>query len=104
MNLEMLRHVPAGTAGYSRGSCEGCGLHLWSDGGYRGPGLKGLFCSLLRIECGVADKTGQKKRIADVPVGSGSRLLLYLKSAAPEIYAHLVQDGEGADAMAADFG
>ena len=101
MNLEILRHVPAGTEGHSRGTCESCGLHLWSEGDYRVPGLKGLFCSLPCIECGVAAKTGQKKRIADVPIGSGARLLLYLKSAAPEIYARLMQDGEGADAMAA---
>ena len=96
MNLEMLKHTPAGTEGHPRGTCESCGLHLWSDGGYRVPGLKGLFCSLTCIECGIADKTGQKKRIAGAPIGSRARLLLYLKTAAPRIFAELAQGSEAA--------
>ena len=44
MNLQMLKHIPAGTEGHPRGTRESCGLHLWSEGGYRVPGLKGLFC------------------------------------------------------------
>jgi hypothetical protein len=94
MNLEMLKHIPAGTEGHPPGTCESCGLHLWSEGGYRVPGLKGLFCSLVCIECGIADKTGRKKQIAGASIGSGARLLLYLKGAAPGIYAQLAQGGE----------
>ena len=94
MNLEILKHIPAGTERHPRGTCESCGLHLWSEGGYRVPGLKGLFCSLVCIECGIAEKTGQKKRIAGALIGSGARLLLYLKTAAPEIYARLTEGAE----------
>ncbi len=94
MNLEMLKHIHAGTAGHPRGACESCGLFLPSEGGYRVPGLRGLFCSLVCIECGICEKTGQKKRIAGAPIGSGARLLLYLKTAAPGIYAQLAQSGE----------
>jgi len=89
MKLEMFRHIPAGTGDHSRSTCEICGLHFSGEGCYRIPGLKGLFCSLVCIECGVAEKTGQKKRIAGAPIGSAARLLLYLKTAAPGIYAQL---------------
>ena len=76
--------------------------YLWpasleGKGGYRLPGLKGLFCSLVCIECGIAEKTGQKKRSFGAPIGSGSRLLLYLKTAAPGIYAQLAQGGQAFD-------
>ncbi len=94
MNLEMLKHIPGGTECHPRGACESCGLYLWSKGGYRVPGLKGLFCSLVCIECGIADKTGRKKQIAGAPIGSGARLLLYLKAAAPGIYVQLAQSDE----------
>jgi hypothetical protein len=87
MNLEILKHIPAGTEGRPRGIYESCGLHVWTDGGYRVPGLKGLFCSLVGIECGTGERTGQKKQIAGAPIGSGARLLFYLKTAAPQIYA-----------------
>jgi hypothetical protein len=97
MNLEMLKHIPGGTACHPRGACASCGLYLWSKGGYRVPGLKGLFCSLVCIECGIADKTGRKKQIAEAPIGSGTRLLLYLKAAAPRIYVQLAQSDEATD-------
>jgi hypothetical protein len=97
MNLEILKHIPGGTECHPRGACASCGLYLWSKGGYRVPGLKGLFCSLVCIECGIADKTGRKKRIAGTPIGSGARLLLYLKAAAPGIYAQLAQGEEATD-------
>ena len=94
MNLQMLKHIPAGTEGHPRGRCESCGLCLWSEGGYRVPGLKGLFCSLACIECGIAEKAGQKKQIAGAPIGGGARLLLHLKTAAPRTYAQLAQGAE----------
>ena len=87
MNLEIFEVVPAGSEGHSRGTCESCGLHLWSAGGYHVPGLKWLFCSLLCIECGVAEKTGRRKQIPGAPIGSGARLLVYLKTVAPALYA-----------------
>ena len=85
--LGLLRVIPLGHQSEHHGSCATCGLHLWREGGYRLPGLKGLFCSLVCIECGIAEKTGQKKRSFGAPIGSGVRLLLYLKTAAPGIYA-----------------
>jgi hypothetical protein len=97
MNLEIFKVVPTGKEDHPRGTCEGCGLHLWSEGGYRVPGLKGLFCSLVCIECGIAEKTGQKKGIAGAPIGSGARLLLYLKAAAPGIYLQLAQSDQAFD-------
>jgi hypothetical protein len=96
MNLEMLKRIPAGAEGHPRGSCGSCGLYLWSEGGYRVAGLKGLFCSLVCIECGIGDKTGQTKQ-ARAPIGSGARLLLYLKAVAPGIYGQLAQGGEATD-------
>jgi len=100
MNFEMLKHIPAGTEGHPRGMCESCGLNLWSDGGYRVRGLKGLFCSLVCIECRIADMTEQNKQIAGAPIGSGARLLFYLKTAAPKIYAQLAQQIPSADSRA----
>ncbi|MFY9531446.1 MAG: hypothetical protein WBC04_12375 [Candidatus Acidiferrales bacterium] len=87
--LALLRFIPAGKEGQPRGACESCDLLLWSDGGYRVPGLKGLCCSLVCIECAIATKTGQRKKIAEASIGSGARLMVYLRSEAPELYAKL---------------
>lgn len=87
--LESLRVIPPGKKGEHRGSCASCGLHLWSEGGYRVPGLQGLFCSLLCMECAIAEKTGQTKKIPGAPIGNGARLLAYLKTEAPQVYAKL---------------
>jgi hypothetical protein len=92
VNLETLGHVPVGTQGHPRGTCESCGFYLWHEGGYRVPRLKGLFCSLVCIECAISEKTEQKKRIAGASIGSGARLLLYLRTTAPGIYARLGQE------------
>jgi len=89
MTLELLRFVPSGTEGHSRGVCESCGLFIWSDGGYRVPSFRGIFCSLACIECGIAENSGRTKRIAGAPIGSGSLLLAHLRSVAPELYAKL---------------
>lgn len=91
VNLEVLRQVPAGTEGHPRSTCESCGLFLWSKGGYRIPGLKRLFCSIICIECTIAENTHQRKQIACAPIGSGARLLLYLTTAAPRIHAQLIK-------------
>ena len=87
--LECLRVIPPGKKGERRGSCASCGLHLWSEGGYRIPGIQGLFCSLLCMECAIAEKTGQTKKIPGAPIGNGARLLAYLKTEAPQVYAKL---------------
>jgi len=96
-SLETLRVIRSNEESHRHGSCKSCGLCFSSKGGYRVLGLKGLFCSLVCIECGIAEKTGQKKQIAGAPIGSGARLLLYLKTAAPAIYAQLAQGRETAD-------
>jgi hypothetical protein len=49
-SFEMLRHIPGGSVGSPRGSCEGCGTFTWSDGGYRVPGLPGIHCSIKCVE------------------------------------------------------
>lgn len=41
-SFDMLRHIPAGSVGSPRGNCEGCGMSIWSEGGYRVPGLPGI--------------------------------------------------------------
>ena len=93
--LECLRVIPLGKKGEHRGSCASCGLHLWSEGGYRVPGLTGLFCSLLCMECAIAEKTGQTKKIPGSPIGNGARLLAYLKTEAPALYAKLTEGVSG---------
>lgn len=87
--LAPLRVISPAKQGEHCGPCASCGLYLWSEGGYRLPGLQGLFCSLACIECGITQKTGQTKKIPGALLGTGARLLAYLKTAAPEVYARL---------------
>jgi hypothetical protein len=89
--LESLRVIPPGKPGEHSGCCASCGLYLWTEGGYRVPGLLGLFCSLLCIECAIAEKTAQTKKIPRSPIGNGARLLTYLKTEAPQLYAKLAK-------------
>ena len=49
-SFEMLRHIPGGSVGSPRGNCEGCGMFIWSEGGYRVPGLPGIHCSIGCVE------------------------------------------------------
>jgi len=46
--MEIFRHVSEGIEGHPRGSCEGCGKHIWSGGGFKAPGIPGVSCS---VEC-----------------------------------------------------
>jgi len=87
--LDALRVIPPNKQGQPRGSCTSCGLFLWSEGGYRVSRLPGLFCSLLCVECVIAERTGQTKKIHGAPIGNGSRLLANLKTEAPQVYAKL---------------
>jgi hypothetical protein len=48
--LKQFLVVPKGAEGSPRGSCEGCGKQIWSDGGYSIPKLAGLHCSVACIE------------------------------------------------------
>lgn len=84
--LEQFRKVPRGEEGHPRGSCDSCGLYIFSDGGYEIPGLReasgraSIFCSLPCIESAIATKTGSTKKITAAPIGSGARLVLWLKT------------------------
>jgi hypothetical protein len=89
--LAPLPVVPPGNEGENRGSCASCGLYLWSEGGYRVPGLQGLFCSLLCMGCAVADRTRRTRKISGTPIGNGAGLLAYLKTEAPHVYASIAE-------------
>jgi len=45
-SFEVLRQIPSGRVGSPRGNCEGCGMFIWSEGGYRVPGLPGIHSSI----------------------------------------------------------
>jgi hypothetical protein len=83
--LSPFRVVPPGAPGVPRGACESCGLYLWDDGGYKIPGLDGIYCSVLCIECAIADATGETKKIPGRVLGDGYRLQVYLRFL-PEMY------------------
>ncbi len=48
--LELFRVRPPENAGQPRSSCGGCGRPIWSDGGYRMPGITGIYCAFDCIE------------------------------------------------------
>jgi hypothetical protein len=87
MNLEIVKHIPAGTEGRPRGICESCGLHVWTDRGYRVPGLKGLFCSLVGIECGIGGSDWQRGSAAFLSENSGSKDLRLARAGAARLSA-----------------
>jgi len=49
-SFEVLGQIPSGSVGSPRGNCEGCGMFIWSEGGYRVPGLSGIHCSIKCVE------------------------------------------------------
>jgi predicted nucleic acid-binding Zn ribbon protein len=100
-----------GESGTPRGYCEGCGLHIWSNGAYKIPRLKGRFCSILCLECelfgpGKCRWCGEKlnasakfcgeacrKRSEQGKFGDGTRLLEFLARWHPNLYQHLIGNG-----------
>jgi len=56
--------------------------------------LEGLLCSLLCMECAVAEKTGHTNKIPGAAIGNGAHLLAILKTEAPEVYRKLVGAAE----------
>jgi predicted nucleic acid-binding Zn ribbon protein len=116
----ILRLVPNGNVSQPRGTCEGCSQSLWSDGAYRVPGLRGLYCSITCIEtllfgqehcrwCGAAMEkpyVGIGSRVCSeecgenynahvlgdrsAALGSGKRLLLWLQREQPDSYRKLI--------------
>ena len=122
-SFEMLRHIQAGSAGSPRGNCQGCGMFIWSQGGYRVPGLPGIHCSIKCIEtvlfgqercrwCGrktykphssidsrLCSRDCSEKYYAQVMgdktarLGSGKRFLLWLEENRPAVYRQLIGKG-----------
>jgi hypothetical protein len=122
-SFEMLRHIPVGSVGAPRGNCEGCGMSIWSEGGYRVPGLPGIHCSIKCVEtvlfghqccrwCGckmdkpyssidsrLCSRDCSEKYNAQVmgdktaSLGSGKRFLLWLEENRAAVYRQLLGQG-----------
>ena len=122
-SFEMLRHIQAGSAGSPRGNCEGCGMSIWSEGGYRVSGLPGIHCSIKCIEtvlfghercrwCGrkmdkpygstdsrLCSRDCSEKYYPQVlgdktaGLGSGKRFLLWLQDNRAGVYRQLLGQG-----------
>ena len=120
MRCEPLRPENSGCArlrvvepGYKNieGNCESCGLPLWIFGAHRVEGLKGLYCSVLCIECalfghghcrwcgseldGNAEKFCReacRNRSAGVPFGNGQRLFAWIRRNKPVLYQSLMDN------------
>jgi len=108
-----LREIPPGSHGTPRGYCEGCGLYVWSEGGLKVPGVRGLFCSVLCFECelfgagrcrwcgeklkGVGKFCGDacRKKSEPVKFGDGTRLLNFLSRRHPSLYQRLIGQNAG---------
>lgn len=105
-----LREVPKGTQGIPCGYCESCGLYVWSEGGYKIPGVRGIFCLIACVECELfgtgrcrwcsasLGSTAKKwcddhcRRQSDrVRFGDGTRLLKFLSNRHPRLYEELVE-------------
>jgi hypothetical protein len=121
--FEMLKHIPAGSVGSPRGNCEGCGMSIWSEGGYRVSGLPGIHCSIKCMEtvlfgheccrwCGrkmdkpygstdsrLCSRDCSGKYYAQVlgdktaRLGSGKRFLLWLQEGRAAVYRQLLGQG-----------
>ena len=104
-----LRQELPGSEGIPRGYCESCRLFLWSDGGLKVPGLRGVYCCLLCLECELfgsarcrwcsAPLESIAKKFCDanchrqsqrVKFGDGTRLLKFLSHRHPRLYEELV--------------
>src|SRR5215469_13219932 len=122
-SFERLQHTPAGSVGSPRGNCEGCGMFIWSQGGYRVPGLPGIHCSIKCIEtvlfghercrwCGrkmnkphssidsrLCSRDCSEKYYAQVlgdktaRLGSGERFLLWLQDNRAAVYRQVLGKG-----------
>ncbi len=104
-----LREIPPGSHGTPRGYCESCGLFVWSDGALKIPGVRGLFCSVLCLECTLfgpgrcrwcsASLGSTTKKFCDghcqkqsnrTRFGGGDRLLNFLGHQYPALYEQLI--------------
>ena len=106
VNWEPLRVIPPGEPGLPCGFCESCALYIWVEGGYKIPGVRGIFCSIVCVEsrlfgtahcrqCGdtLSRSTGQRfcsdvcrKKPLPKHFGDGTQLLAYLSHRHPSLY------------------
>jgi len=111
MNWTALGDIPPGESGFPRGNCESCSLYIWSDGSYKIPDRKGLYCTILCIECGLFGNgncrwcgfvVGSAKKFCNemcrtqsnsTKFGNGTRLLNYLARYHPALYQTLTAKG-----------
>jgi len=112
MNWTALKEVPPGQHGFPRGTCESCGLGIWSEGAYKITGIKGYFCTILCFECHLfgsgkcrwcGEKLGSgaqkfcseshRKQSNETLFGNGTRLLNYLARHHPALYRQLTAKG-----------
>ena len=111
---EPIRVIPPGEPGVPRGFCQSCALYIWAEGGYKIPGVRGIFCSIACVEsqlfgfghcrwCGdpLQRSTGQRfcsdvcrKKPLPKTFGGGSQLLTYLSNRHPSVYGR-VMSGRG---------
>ncbi len=104
-----LRQELPGSEGIPRGYCESCRLFLWSDGGLKVPGLRGMYCCVLCLECELfgpgrcrwcsapLESTAKKfcdghcrKQSDRTRFGGGDRLLNFLSHQYPALYEQLI--------------
>lgn len=110
VDWQPLRVIPPGEPGTPRGFCESCALYIWTEGGYKVPGVRGIFCSIGCVEsrlfgtahcrqCGdpLSRSTGQRfcsdvcrKKPLPKHFGDGSQLLAYLSHRYPSVYGRLM--------------
>jgi hypothetical protein len=50
MNVTVLKYVPTGVDCKPRGSCDGCGDAIWSEGALKVAGIPGLYCGVGCVE------------------------------------------------------
>jgi hypothetical protein len=121
--LELFHVVPPDVEGSPRGQCAACADYIWTSGGYRIPGLAGLYCGMLCIEaqlfslahcrwCGLqmqkpytsiesrlcsedcsANYWAHVKGDRTAALGTGKRFLSWLQREQPATYREIVSGG-----------
>ncbi len=113
INWEALWEIPAGSRGIPRGCCDSCGLYIWSHGGLKIPGVRGFYCSVPCLECGLFGSGkcrwcgerlesgaakfcsgSHRKQSNETRFGDGTRLLVFLLAKHPRLYQRLLGRGD----------
>lgn len=110
VDWEPIRVIPPGEPGMPRGFCQSCALYIWAEGGYKIPGVRGIFCSIACVECELFGtrrcrqcgdplprSTGQRfcgdvcrKKPLPKHFSGGSQLLAYLSHRHPGVYGRVM--------------